>query len=174
MRLDWELRTQDPLALTEKLAKPFESCRLSAYWDDAGYPTNGWGNLLSRTTKRKLMQDQGFTSKQADTWLQATYPPITQDKADEDFRINLNKAFSSVKRLVKIPLSMEQLAALTDFTFNCGGGNLQTSTLLRMVNRGDLLDAAEQFPKWNKAGGIVMRGLTRRRLAEKRLFLSGM
>ena len=120
------------------------------------------------------MRQNGWTRKQADLWLRETYPDLTQEQADTDFRINLNKAFVSVKRLVKIPLSAEQLAALLDFTFNCGAGNLQISTLLRLVNRGELRDAAEEFKKWNKAGGIVYRGLIRRRYAEYQLFLSGL
>lgn len=177
MRLDWNLSysqiVQSPLILAEELAKPFESCSLEPYWDCGGYPTNGWGNLLSRNRIQDLMKQKGWTREQADIWLKETYPTITQDIADNDFRINLNKAFGSVKRLVKIPLSIEQVAALIDFTFNCGGGNLQISTLLRMINRCELYDAANEFPKWNKSSGIVQKGLTRRRLAEQHLFLTG-
>lgn len=161
------------LSLVEQIAKPFENCSLAAYWDCAGFPTNGWGNLLSRATKRDIMKQLNLTSADADMWLQSTYPPISQAEADHRFLINLNKAYTSVKRLVKIQLSPEQYAALTDFAFNCGAGNLQISTLLRLVNRNELLDAAEEFKKWNKAGGVVFRGLTRRRKAEYNLFLSG-
>ncbi len=180
MKLDYKLHSEprslivEALVLTEQLAKPFESCSLKAYWDCGGYPTNGWGNLLSRVRIQDLIQQKGLTRKQADSWLYETYPEISQDVADNDFRINLNKAFGSVKRLVKIPLSIEQVAALIDFTFNCGGGNLQISTLLRMINRGELYDAANEFPKWNKSSGIIRKGLTKRRLAEQRLFLTGM
>ena len=120
------------------------------------------------------MRQNKWTRKQADEWLHTQWPDITQDTANERFSININKAFSSVKKLVKIPLSVEQLAALIDFAFNCGAGNLQISTLLRLVNRKELHEAAKEFPKWNKAGGVVMRGLTRRRLAEQRLFLSNL
>ncbi len=165
---------KSPLVLAEELAKPFEKCSLKSYWDCAGYPTNGWGNLLSRVRLQTIMQQNGWTRKQADLWLHEKYPGITQEQADEDFRINLNKAFVSVKRLVKIPLSAEQLAAILDFAFNCGAGNLQISTLLRLVNRGELLEAAEEFKKWNKAGGLVYLGLTRRRNAEYKLFLSSL
>ena len=161
------------LELVEQLAKPFESCSLKAYWDCAGYPTNGWGNLLSRERRSDVMKRLGLTGEQVDMWLQETWPPITQEEADARFLVNLNKAYTSVKRLVKIQLSPEQYAALTDFAFNCGAGNLQISTLLRLVNRNELLDAAEEFKKWNKAGGVVFRGLTRRREAEYNLFLSG-
>lgn len=159
------------LELVEQLAKPFEKCSLKAYWDCAGYPTNGWGNLLSRERRSNVMKRLGLTSEQVNMWLQETWPPITQEEADARFLVNLNKAYTSVKRLVKIQLSANQLAALTDFAFNVGGGNLQISTLLRLVNRGEFVDAADEFLKWNKAGGIVYRGLTRRRTVERKLFL---
>jgi lysozyme len=178
MKLDWNLSygqvVKSPLVLAEELAKPFEKCSLDAYWDCAGYPTNGWGNLLSRVRLQTIMQQNGWTRKQVDLWLHETYPRITQEQADSDFGINLNKAFVSVKRLVKIPLSAEQLAALIDFVFNCGAGNLQISTLLRLINCGELRAAAEEFKKWNKSNGIVFRGLIRRRFVEYNLFLSGM
>lgn len=165
--------TSRAVLIAEEIAKPFESCRLSAYWDDAGYPTNGWGNLLSRNSKKLTMAKFGFTSNQADEWLHKNWPDISQDEADAKFDININKAFDSVKRLVKIPLSDEQLAALIDFAFNAGGGKLQASTLLRCINRGEFLEAAEQFLRWNKAGGVIMRGLTRRCKARRLIFLSG-
>jgi GH24 family phage-related lysozyme (muramidase) len=68
-------------------------------------------------------------------------------------------------------LSSEKLAALTDFVFNVGPGNFRISTMLKMINRGDIKEAANQFPRWNKAGGIIFKGLTRRRLVEKELYL---
>ena len=178
MRLDYELRSEpkskqsQALVLAESLAKPFESCKLRAYWDVAGYPTNGWGNLLSRVRLQDVMQQNGWTRKQADVWLHEQWPDITQEEADHKLEINLNKAFSSVLRLVKISLSPEQLAALTDFVFNLGAGNLQASTLLRLVNREMLLEAGDEFLRWNKAGGIIYPGLTRRRKAERIMFLS--
>ena len=78
-----------------------------------------------------------------------------------------------MRRLVKIPLSDQQLAALIDFAFNAGGAALQASTLLRYVNREEFIEAAEQFLRWNKAGGKVLKGLTRRCKAREQLFLSG-
>ena len=170
MRLSYKLSMDNAIDLAEQLAKPFESCSLKAYWDVAGYPTNGWGNLLSRQRKIDVMKRLSLSSMQADEWLQKTYPPISQDVADKMFVVNLNRAFSSVRRLVKWRLSSEQLAALIDFTFNLGAGKLQVSTLLKLINRGELNAAAEEFKKWNKAGGRVYRGLTLRRLAEYNLF----
>ena len=160
------------LDLVERIAKPFESCSLTSYRDCAGFPTNGWGNLLMRKRLQAILKENDWTRAQADMWLHEKWPPISQEQADADFRINLNKAFCSVMRLVKIPLSNKQLAALTDFAFNCGAGNLQISTLLRLVNRGEFAQAADEFGKWNKAGGIVYRGLTKRRRAECNLFKS--
>lgn len=172
MKLSYELSAfQSPLVLAEELAKPYESCALTSYWDPVGFPTNGWGNLLSRVTKKQVMQQYGYTSKEADAWLKNAYPDITQDEADHRFTININKAFSSVKRLVKIPLSAGQYAALIDFAFNLGAGNLQISTLLKLINRNELLDASNEFVKWNKAQGVVLRGLTKRRLSEKNIFI---
>ena len=65
------------LELVEGLAKPFEKCSLTAYWDCAGYPTNGWGNLLSRERRSNVMKRLALTSEQVNMWLQETWPPIT-------------------------------------------------------------------------------------------------
>ena len=68
--------------------------------------------------------------------------------------------------------SQSQFDALASFAFNCGVGALQASTLRRLYNAGDIAGAAAEFVKWNKGGGRVLPGLTRRRLAEQALFLS--
>jgi lysozyme len=65
-----------------------------------------------------------------------------------------------------------RLAAVVSFAYNCGLRNLQISTLRRKINAGEWSEAALEFAKWNKAAGRVMRGLTRRRQAEARLFMS--
>jgi lysozyme len=69
-------------------------------------------------------------------------------------------------------LSQGQFDALVAFSFNCGLGALQASTLRRLYNSGDITGAAAEFLKWNKGGGRVLLGLTRRRLAEQAMFLS--
>lgn len=163
---------QQVLVLAEKLAKPFESCSLKAYWDPAGFPTIGWGHLLSRITRAQTIKKHGFTSAEVDEWLQITYPPLSQIQADDLFESDLSKTYASLERLVKVLITKEQAAALLDFAFNCGAGNLQISTLLRLVNRREFVEASYEFPKWNKAGGVVYRGLTRRRRAEQCIFSS--
>ena len=75
-----------------------------------------------------------------------------------------------VKHRVKAPLNENQYGALVSFTYNLGPANLAKSTLLKKLNAGDYAGAAKEFPKWNRAGGKVLSGLTRRRIAEQRLF----
>ncbi|MBI5491478.1 MAG: lysozyme [Deltaproteobacteria bacterium] len=77
----------------------------------------------------------------------------------------------SVKRLCPVPLKPCQFAALIDFSFNLGAGNLQVSTLRKAVNRGDVDRAAEQFSRWVYARGVKLPGLVRRRTAEREMFL---
>jgi lysozyme len=75
-----------------------------------------------------------------------------------------------VRRLVKVPLEPHQFDALVSFAYNCGEGNLGKSTLLEKVNGGDFAGAAKEFARWNKGGGKVLAGLTRRRASEALLF----
>jgi lysozyme len=77
---------------------------------------------------------------------------------------------ASVRSLVKVPLNDNQFGALVSFTYNCGAANLKKSTLLKKVNAGDFEGAAKEFGRWNRAGGQVLKGLTRRRAAEAALF----
>jgi lysozyme len=90
----------------------------------------------------------------------------------ELLRVDLLKAASSVLRLVAVPLADGQYTALLSFVFNLGGGALQASTLLRRLNRADYAGAAAEFPRWNKAGGRAVVGLSKRRSAEQRLFVN--
>lgn len=131
------------------LIQSFESLRLKAYDDGVGVPTIGWGH-----TKGVKWGDT-CTKEQADQWLL------------EDLAV----AEKAVNAYVKVDLSQGQYDALVSFTFNVGTGALKSSTLLKKLNAGDYLGAADEFPRWNKGGGKVMKGLTRRRAAERELFL---
>ena len=109
-----------------------------------------------------------------------TYPLRTEhDKEWSDeaidllFDADLLRFESGVLRLCPdSALSQGQFDALVAFSFNCGLGAIQASTLRRLYNAGDVEGAAAEFPKWNKGGGRVLPGLTRRRLEEQALFLS--
>ena len=136
------------------LARTFEGLRLEPYRDAAGYWTVGYGHLLSRDRS------------------DAHYQTVTEAEAEALLTINLAKAATAVNRLCPVPLTDGQFAALIDFAFNLGAGNLQGSTLRQMVNRGDMVDAGAQFGKWVYAGGVKLSGLVRRRRAEAALFAS--
>jgi lysozyme len=84
---------------------------------------------------------------------------------------DLKVAESAVKRLVKVPIAQQQYDVLVSFTFNLGEDNFARSTLLKKLNSGDCVGAANEFPRWNKADGKVLRGLTNRRAEEGRIFL---
>ena len=95
---------------------------------------------------------------------------LTEAEGAEILHRDLGRYEADVARLVKVPLNENQHAALVSFTYNLGAGNLGSSTLLRKLNAGDYVGAAAEFPRWNKAGGKVLAGLTRRRKAEQTLF----
>jgi lysozyme len=133
------------LAMTEQ----FEGLRLTAYQDSVGVWTIGYGHTGSDVRP-------GLT--------------ITQQQASDLLLKDVASAVATVNRLTTIKLSQNQFDALVDFAFNAGGGNLASSTLLREVNAGNFDLAAGQFVRWDHAGGVVVQGLLRRRLAEAALF----
>ncbi len=97
---------------------------------------------------------------------------IAVAKADDFLREDLANFEEAVSRAVKIALNEHQFAALVSFAFNVGARAFFQSTLLKKLNQGDIQGAANEFPRWNKAGGQALAGLTRRRKAEQALFLS--
>mgnify|MGYP002075963031 CR=1 FL=1 len=131
------------------LIKSFEGLRLYAYKDSVGVLTIGHGHTKNVRP--------GMT--------------ITQKQAEDFLRADLGYFENAVKKLVRVHLTDNQFAALVSFCFNLGEGNLAKSTLLRKLNAGDTRGAAEEFLKWNKAGGKPLVGLTKRRAAERELFL---
>ncbi len=149
----------DALDLASDIAKPFESLKLKPYHDPVGYPTVGYGHLLSRNLWENLSK----------------YSSVTEAEALDLLELDMKKARDSVKRLIKVPLSLQQEAALIDFTFNCGGGNLQISRLRMRLNKSDYLGAAEELngTKWVYANKIRLPGLVRRRRLERAVFLNG-
>jgi len=94
----------------------------------------------------------------------------TSKQCHEAFLADMATFEAAVRRLVRVPLTDYQFDALVSFTYNCGEGNLAKSTLLKRVNAGDHAGAAKEFHKWNKGGGKVLAGLTRRRASESLLY----
>lgn len=137
------------------LIKQFEGCKLTAYQDSVGVWTIGYG--WTQPVDGKPIR-AGMT--------------IKQETAERLLKTGLVSYESDVSRLVKVGLTQGQFDALVSFTYNLGARSLSTSTLLRKLNAGDYAGAADDFLRWNKAGGKVLNGLTRRREAERALFLS--
>ncbi|WP_427313383.1 lysozyme [Cupriavidus sp. H39] len=79
---------------------------------------------------------------------------------------------AAVSRLVRVQVGQNQFDALVSLVYNIGVRNFESSTLLRKLNAGDYRGAADEFPRWNRAAGRVMEGLTRRRLDERAQFLA--
>lgn len=100
-------------------------------------------------------------------------PAITREEAQRLALRDMRGALDAVKCAISVPLTSDEEGALIDFAYNLGAGNLRASTLLRLLNAGDYAGAADQFELWDHAGGRVMAGLLRRRLAERALFLAG-
>lgn len=141
--------------------KNFEGERLKSYRDTGNIWTIGFGSTYHHDAKRKIQEGDIIDKETALRWL----------------RLDAGKFATGVKKLVKVPINQNQLDSLTSFSYNLGLGALQTSTLLRKLNAGAPKDeVAEEFLRWNKGRNtagvlVVIPGLTRRREAEKELFL---
>ncbi|UMM63151.1 lysozyme [Aristophania vespae] len=145
----------DAITLATKLVKEFEGCSLTPYTCPAGFWTIGYGNTV-------LSNGHPVTD---------LTKPITQDEADTLLLQTLRNVQKQLSNVVKPALTPPQDAALISLTYNIGIGNFERSTLLKLLNAGKINQAAEQFSLWNKSQGQVLSGLTRRRHAERALFL---
>jgi lysozyme len=137
--------------------KNFEGCSLKAYLDPIGIPTIGYGSITYPDGRKVRMGDI-----------------ITQEQADQYLKFEVNKKAVGVDTLTKpVAINQNQFDALVSFAYNCGLTNLSKSTLLKKVlaNPSDV-SIREQFLKWNKAAGVVLKGLQRRREAEADLYFS--
>lgn len=133
------------------LIKRNEGCKLTAYQDVVGVWTIGYGH-----TGPEVHEDL--------VW--------TQEQADKQLSNDLYKFEKGLHNILDVDLNDNQFSALVSLAYNIGLGNLARSGLLNKVNREDFTGAAESFPLWNKAGGKVDSGLSKRREEEKGLFLS--
>ncbi|SFT94948.1 Phage-related lysozyme (muramidase), GH24 family [Kosakonia arachidis] len=134
------------------LIKSFEGLSLEKYRDAVGKWTIGYGHLI--------LPEENFPQA------------LSKVEAEDLLRADLGMTERGVHRLVTVDLNQNQFDALVAFAFNVGLGNLQSSTLLRLLNQGQYQAAADQLPRWNKAGGKILPGLTRRRDAERALFMA--
>lgn len=138
-----------------ELIKSFEGFYSKPYLDPIGIPTIGYGATYYPNKKKVTMKDK----------------PLTEKEASDLLKEMMTNYENDVKRLVKRELNQNQFDALVSFTYNLGSTNLGKSTLLKKVNANPCdKTIKDEFLKWNKAGGKVLNGLTRRRNAEAELY----
>lgn len=130
------------------LIKHFEGCELKAYKCPAGVWTIGYGHTKG--------------VEPGDEW--------SEDHANHMLEVELEEYEGYVSKYVTAPLGQNQFDALVSWTYNLGGGNLSASTMLKVLNAGEYDEVPNQMLRWNKAGGKVLEGLTRRRQAEADMF----
>ena len=94
----------------------------------------------------------------------------SEDHANHMLEVELEEYENYVSTAVTVPLSQNQFDALVSWVYNLGNGNLTSSTMLKVLNSGDYAGVPAQIKRWNKAGGKVLEGLTRRRQAEADMF----
>ena len=137
----------------KELIKKFEGFRAVAYTCPAGVVTVGYGTTRINGNSVKLGTK------------------ITSDEAEQFLEEDLKLFEDSINKLVSTKLTQNQFDALVSFVYNVGIGNFKKSTLLKLLNKGDMTGASKEFLKWDKANGAPLPGLTRRRKAERELFL---
>ncbi|ATG86256.1 lysozyme [Pseudomonas phage IME180] len=134
--------------------KEHEGLRLVAYLDSVDVWTIGYGDTGPDVVK-------GLT--------------ITKEEAEKRLRRRLVEFEGYVNTYVKVPLKQHQFDALVSLVYNIGPTNFKTSTLLKKLNAGDYIGAADQFLVWNKGRVdgklVVIKGLANRRAKERKQFL---
>lgn len=139
-----------------ELMHEFEGLRLESYLCPAGIPTIGWGNTRYESGRRVQLGES-----------------ITKERADALFLWFANSFATQVRSLLNkgVTINENQFSSLVSFAYNVGVANLRSSTLLRKVNANPNDPTIfNEFLRWNRAGGQVLAGLTRRRQAEANLY----
>lgn len=130
--------------------KGWEKLRLNRYLDEGGKPTIGYGHLI-----------KAFES----------YDTITEAQANKILLQDLEIAISAVNKGVKVGITQNNFDALVSFAFNVGAGGFLSSTLLKLLNKGDIAGARLQFGKWVYIGKQKSAGLVNRRAGDLALFI---
>jgi len=142
------------LSLCADLCKEFEGFKAHPYLCPAGVPTIGYGATYYLDGRRVCLKDA----------------PITKITAEVMLKDMLRKEYlPSVLKLCSELEDTGMLAAIVDFAYNCGVGNLTNSTLRKRIKARRWGDVPTELRKWNRGGGRVLNGLVRRREAEIRL-----
>ena len=137
-----------------ELIKHYEGLRLNPYRCPAGLWTVGYGHLIGNGSVLPDSWNRTFSVAEANALL------VT----------DVIRFERGVTRYCPVKLTQGVFDSLVSFSFNLGLGTLQRSSLRQKINRGDIEGAKEVLLKYNKAGGIISRGLTLRRVSESKLF----
>ena len=137
------------------IIKRFEGWSSSAYQCPAGRWTIGYGATWD-------IKGNAVTR---------SHPDITEVQGDALLKREIRHVEGAISRLITAKLTDNMFSAICSWAFNVGTGNLQRSTLRRKLNRGDYESAADELPKWRRAGGRILKGLVVRRKYERALFL---
>ena len=138
------------------IIKEHEGFRESTYLDSAGIPTIGYGTTAAAGLGIVPVPGMTISEKQAERFL---------IKAIEKFA-------AEIKPSIHRPMTDNQWSAFLSLAYNIGPGAFRRSSALRHFNNGETMRAADAILMWNKAGGKVLRGLQRRRMRERALFLT--
>ena len=142
--------------------KRSEAFRANSYYDSVGVLTIGYGTTENSFNDPYEWDDLIYDEQ-----------PITEERATELLMMHVqNEVQTYIYSLVKVDLTQNEFDALVSFIYNVGSGNFKSSTLLRVLNKENYEEAANQFLVWNKGGGQVLAGLTKRRSQERELFLT--
>lgn len=131
------------------------------YNDAAGHATVGYGHLIHHGPADGRASEQPFING------------ISREQGLELLNQDAQEAIEAVDRLVKVPLTQNQKDALVSFTFNLGGGALESSTLLKKLNQGQYDEVGSEMKRFVYADGQYLEGLARRRAAEAEMFHNG-
>lgn len=129
--------------------KGWEALRLNRYLDEGGKPTIGYGHLIQ--PGEDLYR-------------------ITETQATGLLLMDLKIAVEAVNKAVKVPITQSQYDALVSFVFNVGASRFYKSTLLKLLNQGDIAGVRSQFGKWVYVGKNISNGLINRRAGDLKLF----
>lgn len=132
-----------------------EGFRRRPYADVTGTPTVGYGSTYWHGQRVTLTSPES----------------VTEGEAREAVAENAQRVMTALKSSVRASLAPNQWAALTSFAYNVGLSACLSSTLVRLVNEGQLDKAADQFLLWDRSKGQMIPGLLNRRKAERLLFL---
>lgn len=139
------------------LIKKWESLKLNAYLDGGGVPTIGWGTIVYYDGKKVKIGDV-----------------ITADQAEFELIKHCEKVYESLLQVIDNDKSLGEhhYSALISFVYNIGIKAFKESTMLKLINKGDLSKAANEFDRWIYDNGKKVQGLVNRRKDEKALFVS--